>query len=119
MSASVAPAPETSSDSAEPTSRFDRMVAKYRQDHSHPINHVLHVGIGWPMVALSILCLPFRPWWSLGLLLGGYAVMFAGHFLFEKNCPTILKHPSTPFVMAWAVIKGLWGNLLRLSVPRR
>ena len=89
-----------------PASKFDRLVAKYRQDHTHPVNHFLHVGVGWPMVALAVVLLPFRPLWSLGLFLGGYALMFFGHFVFERNMPTVLKHPSTPFVIAWAVIRG-------------
>ena len=100
-------------------SKLDRFVAKYRSDHTHPVNHVLHVGVGWPMVALALLLLPFRPLGSLALFLGGYALMFAGHFLFEGNRPTILKHPATPLVIAWAVIRGLWGGLLRLAMPGR
>lgn len=102
-----------------PTPRFDRLVAKYRQDHKDPINSFLHVGVGWPMVAAAVILLPFRPWWSLALFLGGYAFMFAGHFLFEGNTPTILKHPSTPFVIAWAVIRGIFGGLARLAIPAR
>lgn len=98
-------------------SRFDRLVSKYRKDHTHPVNHVLHVFVGWPLVASSLLILPFRPWWSLGLFLAGYALMFAGHFAFEGNIPTILKHPSTPFVMAWSVIRTLTGGLARLATP--
>ena len=43
--------------------------------------------------------------------------MFFGHFAFERNVPTILKHPSTPFVIAWAVIRGLCGGLVRLATP--
>src|SRR5437879_377107 len=104
---------------APAASKLESFVAKYRADHTHPVNHVLHVGVGWPMVALAILALPFRPWWSLGLFLGGYALMFAGHFLFERNQPTILKHPSTPFVIAWAVIRGLCGGLLRVATSTR
>jgi hypothetical protein len=100
-------------------SRLDRFVAQYRADHKHPVNHFLHVGVGWPMVALAVLLLPFRPLWSLGFLLGGYALMFAGHFLFEGNKPTILKHPNTPFVIAWAVVRGLCGGLVRLAGPAR
>ena len=102
-----------------PAPRFDRLVARYRQDHTNPINSFLHVGVGWPMVAAAVLLLPFRPWWSLALFLGGYALMFAGHFLFEGNIPTILKHPTTPFVIAWAVIRGLFGGLARLATPSR
>lgn len=111
-------APETATE-AGPASKFEAMVAKYRKDHAHPVNHAMHLGIGWPMVAAALLLLPFRPLWSLALFLGGYAVMFAGHFAFEKNTPTILKHPTTPFVMAWAVLRGLAGGLARLATPGR
>jgi hypothetical protein len=100
-------------------SKLDRFVAKYRQDHTHPVNHFLHIGVGWPLVALAVIALPFRPLWSLGFFVAGYALMFFGHFVFEKNVPTVLKHPSTPFVIAWAVIRGLFGGLLRLAAPQR
>ena len=55
------------SDSASAsTSKLDRFVARYRQDHRHPVNHVLHIGVGWPLCALAVLVLPFRPLWSAG-----------------------------------------------------
>lgn len=100
-------------------SKISRLTAKYRQDHQNPVNHVLHVGVGWPMCALGVIALPFRPLWGLGLFLGGYAIMFSGHFLFEKNLPTVLKHPSTPFVIAWTVIKQLFGGACRLVASRK
>ncbi len=99
-------------------SKIDRMVAKYREDHRNPVNHILHVGVGWPLCALGVIALPFRPLWGIGLFLGGYAIMFSGHFLFEKNIPTVLKHPSTPFVIAWTVIKQIVTFPLRLVGPR-
>ncbi|WP_422927303.1 Mpo1-like protein [Singulisphaera sp. PoT] len=101
------------------SSKLDQFVAKYRKDHTHPVNHFLHIGMGWPMVAFAVILLPFKPLWSLGLFLGGYALMFFGHFAFEGNKPTVLKHPSTPFVIAWAVIRGLFGGLVRLATPTR
>jgi hypothetical protein len=101
------------------SAKFEQMVTKYRQDHTHPVNHVLHVFVGWPLVASALLLAPFRPWWALALFLAGYALMFFGHFAFEKNTPTILKHPSTPFVIAWSVIRGLCGSLVRLATPGR
>jgi hypothetical protein len=100
------------------TPRAAGLVARYRQDHRHPVNHVLHVGVGWPMAALAVLLLPFRPLWSLVLFLSAYAIMFFGHFVFERNIPTVLKHPSTPFVVAFSVIRRLWGGLVRLARPR-
>ena len=89
------------------TGRWGRLVAKYRADHQHPVNHFLHVFVGWPMVAAALFLLPFRPLYSVGLVVGAYAFMFSGHFLFEKNIPTILKHPTTPFIIAWAVVRGI------------
>jgi hypothetical protein len=98
----------------DPTrSKLDAFVDKYRQEHTHRVNHILHVWVGWPMCALSVLVLPLQPRWSLALFLGGYALMWLGHFVFERNLPTVFKHPSTPFVIALAVIRGLFGSLLQ------
>jgi hypothetical protein len=104
---------------SETTSRSMRLVSQYQQEHRNPINHFLHVGVGWPLAALAVILLPFRPVWSLALFLAAYAIMFCGHFVFERNIPTILKHPSTPFVVAVAVVRGLWGGLARLAAPSR
>jgi hypothetical protein len=103
--------------SSASASKFDQVVAKYRRDHTHPVNHALHVFVGWPMVGAALLLLPFRPWWSLVLFVGGYAFMWAGHLVFEKNLPTIWKYPSTPFVMARAVTGQIGTALVRLFHP--
>ena len=113
--AALSIAPESESASDRPVG----LVAKYRQDHQHPVNHFLHVGVGWPMAAAAVLLSPFRPLWGLGLFLLAYAIMFVGHFVFERNIPTVLKHPSTPFVVAWSVIRGLGGGVVRLVRPTR
>jgi hypothetical protein len=112
--AALTVAPNTSPASTPPMG----FMAKYRQDHTHPVNHFLHVGVGWPMAAVAVILLPFRPLWTLGLFLLAYAIMFVGHFAFERNQPTIFKHPSTPFVVAWSVIRQLCGGLVRLVTPR-
>ena len=104
---------------AESRSRLTRFVENYRRDHEHPVNSFLHWGVGWPMVAAAVLLVPFRPLWSFALVLGGYAFMFAGHFLFERNTPTILKHPATPFVIAWAVVRGLALKAASPFVPKK
>ncbi len=93
-------------------SAFDRLVARYREDHRNPVNHVLHVGVGWPIMALAVLLVPFRPPWSLGLFVLSYAIMWFGHFVFERNLPTVFRHPTTPFVIAWAVIRNLCRRVL-------
>ena len=96
------------------------LVAKYRLDHRNEVNHFLHVGVGWPMVAVAVLILPFRPLWSLVLFVSAYAIMFFGHFVFERNTPTIFKQPSTPFVIAVAVIRDLLARLGKIGkIPSR
>lgn len=100
-------------------SRFDRLLTRYREDHRHPVNHFLHVGVGWPIMAAAVVLVPFRPLWSLGLFVTSYAIMWTGHFVFEQNLPTIFRHPSTPFVIAWAVIRQLVAGLLGLFSRRR
>jgi hypothetical protein len=109
------------SGSSEPVTRAQPLglIAKYRLDHRNAVNHFLHVGVGWPMVAVAVLILPFRPLWSLALVVAGYAIMFFGHFVFERNIPTILKQPSTPFVIAFEVIRNLWSALVRLAKTQR
>lgn len=118
----VTTAPPDSTTSPASGAASDRpagLVARYRQDHNHPVNHFLHVGVGWPIMAAAVILVPFRPLWSLGLFFLSYGIMFFGHFAFEKNAPTIFKHPSTPFVIAWSVIRGLLGGLVRLATPGR
>jgi hypothetical protein len=117
-SASTSTVPSSSSESI-PQMQPLGMVAKYRLDHRNAINHFLHVGVGWPMVAVAVLILPFRPLWSLALFVLAYAIMFFGHFVFERNFPTVLKKPSTPFVIAFDVIRNLWGAMVRLAKTQR
>ncbi len=83
------------------------LSSRYREDHQNPVNHFLHVGVGWPMAAVAVILLPFRPIWSLALFVSAYAIMFFGHFVFERNIPTIFKEPATPFVMAYMVVRRM------------
>ncbi len=100
-------------------SRFDRLVANYYEDHTHPVNHLLHVGAGWPIMAAAVVLLPYRPVWSFALFVLSYAIRWFGHFVFERNLPTVFRHPTTPFVIAWAVIRRLRRGLACLALPRR
>jgi hypothetical protein len=87
--------------------KVSQLKSRYHEDHKNPVNHFLHVGVGWPMAALAVIVLPFRPLWALGLFLLAYAIMFSGHFVFERNVPTIFREPTTPFVMAFTVVRRM------------
>ena len=101
------------------STRLNRFATRYRQDHTHPVNHVLHVFVGWPICAIGVLPLPFHPWWTLWSFVIGYTCMWTGHFVFERNLPTVFRHPTTPFVMAWVVARDLTRGLTRLATPHR
>jgi hypothetical protein len=105
--------------SASPPSRIEQLVAQYHDDHRHPINHILHVWVGWPICAIAVLMLPFHPLWTVYGFGLGYACMWTGHFVFERNLPTLLRHPTTPLVMAWTVTGQLVAGLGRLVSPGR
>ena len=115
----LAPFAGSDSDSQPTSARPKGLISQYRRDHQNPINHFLHVGVGWPLAALAVIVLPFRPFWSLGLFVSAYAIMFSGHFLFERNIPTVLKHPTTLFVVAYEVIRRMATGLVRIAVPTR
>ena len=115
----IADAAATVEANAPAPSRVARMKSSYREDHQNPINHFLHVGVGWPIMALAVILAPFRPWWAFGLFCLSYAIMWMGHFVFERNLPTIFRHPTTPFVMAWTVTGQILAGLGRLLTGRR
>lgn len=104
-----------------PSPFFSRLQLSddYRQDHQNPVNHFLHVGVGWPAAAVAVILLPFQPRWGLALFLAAYAVMFFGHFVFERNIPTIFRDPSTPFVVAFQVVRRMFQGFLRLATGGR
>jgi hypothetical protein len=87
--------------------RHSRLRSRYHEDHKNPVNHFLHVGVGWPTAAIAVIMLPFKPGWALGLFALAYAIMFIGHFVFERNIPTIFREPTTPFVMAFTVVRRM------------
>jgi hypothetical protein len=98
-------------------SRIQRLIATYQQDHRNPVNHFLHVYVGWPICALGVIALPFRPILFPICFALGYAFMWTGHFVFERNLPTVFKHPTTPFVIAWDVIRQIVRGAARLVRP--
>ncbi len=118
-----ASAPSASSESRTGAQTADKLpdglVSRYRRDHQIPVNHFLHVGVGWPLAALSVILLPFRPFWSIGLLLAAYVIMFSGHFLFEHNRPTVLKHPTTPLVIAYDVVRRIVSGVVHVAISAR
>ena len=75
----------------------------YRANHRTLGCKVTHM-FGVPLIVASLVTLFFA--WKLALLMFGigWALQFAGHYLFEGNKPVLFADPSNPLTYFYAVI---------------
>jgi uncharacterized membrane protein YGL010W len=91
------------------TRSWNDWIAEYAESHQHPANRFCHT-IGIPMIALSILLLPFGlagGFWALpvGLFLIGWGLQFVGHY-YEGRPPEFMKDWRFLFVgLGWWLAK--------------
>lgn len=71
--------------------RLADYLAKYREDHQHPVNKALH-QVGIPMIVASLVVLPFNPLLAAAMFVLGWIVQFVGH-AFEGKAPSFLSDP--------------------------
>jgi uncharacterized membrane protein YGL010W len=96
------------------SSSFRDRQAHYRAHHRTVGCKITHL-FGVPMIALSLPVLLFNRKLGAGLFLGGWALQFIGHFVFEKNRPMLFKDPTDPLTYCSALIfvAQEWLHLLR------
>lgn len=74
---------------------WDEWIDEYAKSHEHPINRLTH-SFGIPMIAVSILMIPFcffvSGLWmaALALFVIGWILQFIGHY-FEGKPPEFFK----------------------------
>jgi len=68
------------------------MMAKYREDHQHPVNRTLHT-IGIPMIVVSVPLLLAAPPVGITLFVVGWILQFVGH-AFEGKMPSFFSDPK-------------------------
>lgn len=67
-------------------------LARYREDHQHPVNKALHT-VGIPMIVASLAVLPFNPLLAAAMFVLGWIFQFIGH-AFEGKKPSFLSDPT-------------------------
>ena len=89
---------------------LDRLLDRYQQDHTHPLNRATHL-VGIPVLLGALPILVLRPGWGLGLLLLGGALQLLGH-AFEGNTPSFVRDPRFVVVgAAWYLRRvATWGR---------
>ena len=67
-------------------------LAKYREDHQHPVNKALHT-VGIPMIVASLPVFPFNPLLGAAMFVVGWILQFIGH-AFEGKAPSFFRDPT-------------------------
>ena len=68
------------------------MMAKYREDHQHPVNRTLHT-IGIPMIVASLPLMLAAPPVGITMFVVGWILQFVGH-AFEGKAPSFFSDPK-------------------------
>jgi uncharacterized membrane protein YGL010W len=91
------------------TRSWDDWIIEYAQSHQHPINRLCH-SIGIPMIALSLVLLPFalvagHGYVPAALFVVGWIFQFVGH-AYERKPPEFMKDWRFLFVgLRWWLAK--------------
>jgi uncharacterized membrane protein YGL010W len=88
---------------------------EYAAAHTQLGTRVTHM-FGIPMIVAALPMFPFNPLLSGGLFVGGWALQFIGHYVFEKNDPKFFGDPMNLFVgVVWALVE--WAQVLGVRLP--
>jgi uncharacterized membrane protein YGL010W len=94
---------------------WEEYMREYAEAHTQRGTKLTHM-FGIPMILASLPVLPINPPLSAGLFVGGWALQFIGHYVFEKNDPKFFGDPLNLLVgVAWAAVE--WGNLVGVKLP--
>ncbi|ODA66182.1 hypothetical protein A7A08_02829 [Methyloligella halotolerans] len=96
---------------------YDDFWQKYLRDHGRSGTRALHfLGTTLAVVCLAAAAITFRPGLVVLALVLGYGFAWFGHFVIEKNKPTMFGHPfwsfASDFRMTWLWYTGRLGEEL-------
>lgn len=87
---------------------FKAYMAKYNEDHQHPVNRTLHT-IGIPMIVASLPILPLNPLLGSTMFVVGWILQFIGH-AFEGKAPSFFRDPTFLLVGPMWFLKKIRGT---------
>ena len=87
---------------------FAEFYAYYLAEHSHPVCRRLHfIGTALVLGFLVAALVAGNPWLLIGMPVSGYALAWAGHFLFEKNRPATFAHPVYSLIADFVLFRDM------------
>jgi uncharacterized membrane protein YGL010W len=98
-----------------PQQTLREYLAQYQHEHTQLGTKLTHM-IGIPMIVASLPAAVVNPPLAGGLFVGGWALQFLGHKVFEKNKPSFLSDPYYLLVgPVWVAAE--WMQLLGWPLP--
>ena len=90
-------------------------LVEYAADHAQIGTRLTHM-LGIPMIVASLPMLPLNPLAGGALFVGGWALQFVGHYVFEKNDPKFFSDPANLFIgVLWAFME--WARVFGFELP--
>jgi len=90
-------------------------IAQYQREHTKLGTKLTHM-VGIPMIVASLPTVVVNPPLGGGMFVGGWALQYVGHYVFEKNKPAFYGDPYHLLVgPVWVAAE--WMQLLGLPVP--
>ncbi len=98
-----------------PTRTLREYMALYAKEHTRLGTKLTHM-VGIPMIVAAIPTAFVSPRLAGGLFVGGWALQYVGHYVFEGNRPAFYGDPYYLLVgPVWAAAE--WMQLVGLPVP--
>jgi uncharacterized membrane protein YGL010W len=98
-----------------PKRTLRQYIALYKDEHTTLGNKLTHM-IGIPMIVAAVPTSLFNPLAGGSMFVAGWALQFAGHYVFEKNEPAFFSDPYYLLVgPVWVATE--WLELFGLPVP--
>jgi uncharacterized membrane protein YGL010W len=98
-----------------PKRTLRQYITLYKDEHTTLGNKLTHM-VGIPMIVASVPTSLFNPLAAGSLLVTGWALQFAGHYVFEGNKPAFFSDPYYLLVgPVWVATE--WLELFGLPVP--
>ncbi len=99
----------------KPKKSLREYIGDYQKEHTKLGTKLTHM-VGIPMIVASIPTAVVSPPVAGSLFVGGWALQYAGHWVFEKNNPAFYADPYHLLVgPVWVTVE--WLQLLGLPVP--
>jgi uncharacterized membrane protein YGL010W len=103
-------------DIPRPRHTLREYIALYHDEHKQFGTKLTHM-IGIPMIVASLPTALFHPPAAAGLFVAGWALQYAGHYVFEGNKPAFYGDPYYLLVgPVWVAAE--WMQLVGLTVPQ-